>query len=268
MNTLTKKITLAVTAGLALIAAGPVSAALVGLWEFDDSGDLGKATVGTDLTIAGTSPTYSATSTDGGSKTLNGVISTVTGSANYLDATHNIGANGGGSFTNQYTLVYDVKRPAGTAWRSFYQASLTNSNDAEYFTRGGGGVANSLGRGTIGYSGSAMAEDAWVRLVISVDLQGGTYTTYIDGTSFHSHTAPALDGGYSLETDRVLLFADNDGENATMDVGTVAIYSTALNATEVSSLGVAGTAIAVPEPSGAVLLGLGGIALLLRRQKR
>lgn len=254
-------------AGFLVVAVSTSQAAnLVGLWEFDDSGDLGKATVGTDLTIAGTSPTYSATMADGGSNSLSGVITTVVGSANYLDATHNIGANGGGTFTNQYSLVYDVKRPTGNLWRTFYQTSLTNSNDAEYFTRGGGGIVNSLGRATISYTGSAMAEETWMRLAISVDLQAGTFLTYIDGSLFHTHTAPAVDGGYSLEIDRVLLFADNSAsENNPLDIGMVAIYDDALTAGEVSALGLAGTA--VPEPSSAALLGLGGLALIMRRRK-
>lgn len=213
---------------------------LVGLWEFDDSGDLGKATVGTDLRIAGTPPTYSASMADGGSTTLTGVISTIDGTANYLDVTHNIGANGGGSFTNQYTLVYDVKRPNTTEWRSFFQTALGNNNDAEYFTRGGGGTANSLGRSTIGYSSSAMASETWMRLAISVDLQASTFRTYVDGALFHNHAAPALDGGYSLEIDRVLLFADNNGENDTLDVGRVAMYRSALTDSQIAALGSAG----------------------------
>ncbi|MCP3913397.1 MAG: hypothetical protein GY713_20915, partial [Actinomycetia bacterium] len=96
---------------------------LVGLWEFDDADDLGKATVGTDLTIGGTAPTYSATLADDSSDSLSGVITTNVGSANFLTATHGIAANGGGSNVNQYSVVFDVFSPAGSrgSWRTFFQ---------------------------------------------------------------------------------------------------------------------------------------------------
>jgi len=262
-----KQIKPLITSFAVLLTASTAPAALVGLWEFDDSGDLGKATVGTDLTIKGTAPTYSASKTDGGAVTLNGVIATTQGTNNYLLATHGIGANGGGSKTNQYTLVYDVKRAANNKWRSFYQTTIANNNDGEFFTRGGGGVVNSLGRAASGpgYTSAAMAADTWMRIVISVDL-GNSFTVYYNNGTSESLNSLSVDhGSYSLNTSQVLLFADNDNENVTMDIGMVAIYDTALNASEVAALGPVGTA--VPEPSSAALLGLGGLALILRRRK-
>lgn len=155
---------------------------LVGLWEFDDATNLGKATIGQDLIIVGGAPAWSASMSDNTASqtTLNGVVTTINnvGTArNHFIATHGIGANGGGSNTNEYSLLFDIKRPTGNLWRSFYQTSLANNNDAEFFTRGGGGVVNSLGRATggPGYSSSAWAEEDWSRIVISVD----------NGTRFH-----------------------------------------------------------------------------------
>ena len=51
---------------------------LVGLWKFDDSTNLGKATFGTDLVIGGVAPTYSASLADGLSNSQTGVITTAT----------------------------------------------------------------------------------------------------------------------------------------------------------------------------------------------
>jgi formylglycine-generating enzyme required for sulfatase activity len=225
-----------------LLAAPWLHAAeLKGLWEFDDNTNLGKATLGTNLTIQGATPTWSASTADASANTLSGVITTLQGTANRLLATHGIGANGGGAKTNEYTLVFDVLRPTGNLWRTFYQTSLTNGNDAEYFTRGGGGVVNSIGRATIGYSATAMPQNTWQRLVISVDL-GSSFRAYINGSLFATHTAPAVDhADYSLDPSQILLFADNDGENQPLVIGAVAIYSGAVSAAEAAAFGGPGT---------------------------
>ncbi|MCU0780932.1 MAG: hypothetical protein MUF04_07500, partial [Akkermansiaceae bacterium] len=112
---------------------------LAGLWEFDDNANLGKATVGTDLTVNGTAPSWVASQTYG-STTVNGVITTVAGTANGFTATHNIGVNGGGTTrTNEYTFIFDVSRPNSNGWRAFWQSTLANNDDAEFFVRGSGG---------------------------------------------------------------------------------------------------------------------------------
>ena len=118
-------------------AGGARAQALTGLWQFSDGNNLTAATVGAPLTINGTSPTWVASQTYG-SITLDGVISTVVGSSNSILVTHGIGANGGGTRTNEYTFVYDVRKPTATLWRSFYQTDLTNTTDAEFFVRGSG----------------------------------------------------------------------------------------------------------------------------------
>ena len=222
---------------------------LVGHGGFSDETNLGQPVFGNPLGINGTAPAWSASMSDGSGTSLSGVVTTEAGSANYFLATHDIGANGGGTRTNQYTLVFDVKRPSGTKWRSFYQTDLANGNDGEYFTRGGGGVTNSLGRSTIGYTPEAMPEDTWIRLVVSVDL-GNTLTTYIDGVKVKSHNALGTDNGdHSLDPSQVLLFADNNGENQPLDVGMVAIFDGALTDLQAEALGHADDPLALPEPT-------------------
>jgi autotransporter-associated beta strand protein len=243
---------LPLAAAAALIIISPAhSQVLKGLWEFDDDTNLGKASFGTDLTIEGSAPTWSASATYNGT-TLNGVITTVQGVANRLRATHHIGANGGNATRSaEYTLVYDVRRPTGNLWRTFYQTDLNNTSDAEYFTRGGGGTVNSLGRTTITYTSFAMPEDQWLRLVISVRL-GSNFVTYMTSatgvTQSHNHSAlTAANGEYSLDPAEVLLFADNTAsETNPLTVGLVAIYDGALNAAQVAALGLPGTPIPLP----------------------
>ena len=246
---------------LPLLLAGEAPAAeLKGLWLFDDSTDLGKATVGTNLAIFGTPPTWSASATDG-STTLSGVITTPAGSANRLLANHHIGANGGNATrTADYTLVYDVRRPAGNLRRSFYQTDLTNAGAAEYLTRDEPTVSNSLGHPTLNYTSFAMPQEEWVRLVIAVKL-GTSFTTYLikaDGTvvSYAHAVPPITDPDYSLDPSQLILFGDGDGQNNPLTVGQVAVFDGALTASEVTGLGGPGTSIIAPviaEGSGRVL---------------
>jgi hypothetical protein len=80
------------------------------------------------------------------------------------------GANGGGSFTNEYTLLFDIFTPAGSArssWRSLFQSNTSNSNDAEYFIRN---TDDKLGiSAPLGYSGNAITEGSWSRVVLVFD---------------------------------------------------------------------------------------------------
>ncbi|MES2706707.1 MAG: metallophosphoesterase [Verrucomicrobiota bacterium] len=229
---------------LACAGMSGAPAALTGLWEFSDSTRPGKATVGADLDIAGAPPAFAASSADAQAApvTLQGVITTVAGRANHFIATHRIGANGGGggTRTNQYTLLFDVRRPATTAWRSLYQTDLENGSDAQYFVRT---ESNTLGRASITYSSGVMAASRWYRLAIAVDLEAGSYLTYLDGVLLHTHTAPPADGEFSLDPDQVLLLADNDNENQPLSLGLIAIYSSALTASQISVLGTAGSPV-------------------------
>jgi len=219
---------------------------LAGLWEFDDNTNLGKATVGTDLTVNGTAPSWVASQTYGPT-TLNGVITTQQGTANGFTATHNIGVNGGGTTkTNEYTFIFDVSRPNSTAWRSFWQSDLANGNDAEFFVRGTGGTPNSLGRGTSpGYTTGTLAADTWQRLVVSID-NSNFFRVYLDGTLMAggARTAQTIDNAsYGLDPSQVLLFRDDNGENHSLVIGTAGIYATALSDAQVALLSTAGSAV-------------------------
>ena len=227
-------------AALTLGASGASEGQILSsLWEFNDATNLGIATVGVPLTINGTAPEWFESQTYG-SVTLAGVVNTVVGTANFFTATHDLGANGGGSRTNEYTLVYDVKKPTATLWRSFYQTDLANTTDAEYFVRGAGsGVTlNTLGRDDIGYSTGFLSPNTWYRVVVSVDL-GNSFEAYRNGDPFASYMVPGVDNpDYSLDPSQVLLFADNSPDgNQQLSIGSVAIYDGALTASQAALLG-------------------------------
>ncbi len=155
-----------------LCTISPLSAAqLRGLWLFDDPALPGQAAVGSHLTIAGTAPGYSPSLADTGGTSLTGVITTASGTANALTATHGINpADSPGALVSQYSIVADVFSPvvSRSSWRSIYQSSATPAaNDAEYFIRNSN---DTLGVGDLGYSGTAIPETLWTRLVLTVDL--------------------------------------------------------------------------------------------------
>ncbi len=220
----------------------PISAPS-GLWEFNNSSNIGQATLGTNLTVVGANPTYTATVADDGGTSLSGVITTVGGTANRLRATYSLPANGGGSFVNEYTLLFDVFSPSASrsSWRSLIQTSGdANNNDGDYFIRNSD---DKMGSSALGYSSAALTDSRWKRVVIVADL-GSYFRVYVDGVLHYSHTSQAVDGRYALYTNGPLLFfADDSNENAALNVGAVALWGKTLNTTEITALGVAGASI-------------------------
>jgi len=227
-------------------AASGIPDGLVGLWEFDEAAAPGKASHGADLVVVGAAPVFSAALTDGAPEpvTLDGVISTAGGTANRLLVSHGIGANGYGSKVNRYTLVYDVLVPGTGQWRGFYQTTLANNDDGEYFVRNSD---NSLGVGALGYSTRPLPANRWHRLVLSVDLTAtGNFRAYLDGQPFFTHIQPALDGRFALDPAQVLFFADDNNENQPLSVGMAAVFAKALTADEVDALGTPGMRLIAP----------------------
>ena len=70
------------------------AATLTGYWSFDNSCNIGQATVGNNLGIAGTAPAYSANLPDDFSTSLSGVNTTTAGTANRLVTASEVSALG------------------------------------------------------------------------------------------------------------------------------------------------------------------------------
>ncbi|MGB0992622.1 MAG: LamG-like jellyroll fold domain-containing protein [Akkermansiaceae bacterium] len=264
-----KKRSINTIVSLAMLTAGTSSAALVGLWEFNDSGDLGKATVGTDATLD--TATYGGAAITSTAGVTGGDGAAAVPVDSMLAINNPIGVNGGGTTrTNEYTIVFDIQIPTLANWVS--QISTDRSGDGDYFYS----TSRGLGVSSEGYVDdsdppSLVTANVWHRFVISVD-NGTARTTYVDGvdgsTVNGGHGSGGLDSRWSLTT-VFDMFSDNGGnEEALTNVSNLALYDTALSAAEVTALGAVGTSLApVPEPSSAALLGLGGLALIMRRRK-
>jgi hypothetical protein len=274
-----KKIVLVLV--VVLVAAGVAGAAnlpsgVTGLWNFDDSANLGKATVGTDLITNA----YQTGGPHGGA--LNTWIGT------WANVTGGLTANGGGiawdpitwepatrggiKFVNEYSVAMDIMLPAvevgsNGEWRSLLQTADTPmGNDGDMWIAPDG----SVGAGS-NYSATGVfaTDGTWYRVVMAADL-GNFFKVYVNGTevlNIAGDNGAELDGGLSLYDYSVSFFSDAWGYDGPVICDTLAYWNRTLDGTEVASMGDISTAMTVPEPATMSLLALGGIALLRRNRK-
>jgi uncharacterized protein YjdB len=145
---------------------------LVGLWNFEDLGNLSKATVGADLEASG----EDYISIDG----PDGAKAAKPGSKSKYKVVHGIVPNGGGSKVNEYTLMLDVLGSSSefAGWLSVYNTRPNNSGEGVLWIDGGGYI----GYATLGgYSNAVtLTPDTWHRVVIAAKL-GESLKVYVDG---------------------------------------------------------------------------------------
>jgi hypothetical protein len=209
---------------------------LKGHWEFNNASNLEQATVGNNLVLdalAGVTPSQQAaegpTAGDGAVVLPSGV---------FYRCNHDLEPNGGGAKVNQYTLIFDFKRPENGVWNTFFGTNADNAggDDWELFTNSSGHI----GVGSTGYSYDALITNEWYRLVVVADL-GNYYRYYLDGQLLQDGGAQVLDNRFALssanETNQVLLLGDNDGEDAPIHVAQIALYDRPLTLEEIEQLG-------------------------------
>jgi hypothetical protein len=194
-----------------------------GWWKFDNANDLLKAEVGSALQISGSQEAVE------GPAASNKAIQINPGS--YLIMTHGIEANGGGSAVNEYSLQIDFSIPEAGIWHSFIQTDPGNSGDADLFTNS----SNSIGVADLGYSAKAVSANTWYRMLISV-RNGEFFKIYIDGVLWLDAEGKDIDGRFAL-LNTLLLFADNDGEDGTIQCSELGIWDIALEEQQVIDLG-------------------------------
>lgn len=163
--------------------------------------------------------------------------------------------NGGGSYINQYTMIFDVLLPTPINWFPFFNTSPSNAsgNDADFYVAPDG----SLGIFEIGYSPvGIIAPNTWYRVAFAADLATGTVTYYLNGAPVFTGNA-SLDGRYAIYSSAnpgpdLVLFNEGD----TSGIYTHAVYLSSflftdrtLSAAEVAALsGPKARGILVPAP--------------------
>ena len=201
---------------------------LKGYWTFQDQGKLTKATVGNDLALVGSHQHL------GGPSLYDTAVRITIG--NYYKCLHNMAPNGGGDSVNRYTLMFDFRILSLQKWHTFFQTDTTNKNDGECFIRPvNSATPGAIGVGATGYSYDRVKPNTWYRLVISVN-HGHFYRYYLNGKLLHEGDTQEVDGRFAL-TPQLLLFADENQEDDTMDIASVAVFDTCLSQADAARLG-------------------------------
>ncbi|MDP1676041.1 MAG: LamG-like jellyroll fold domain-containing protein [Bacteroidota bacterium] len=199
-----------------------------GRWTFDNTLNLTAAVpgFGKDLVLVGTDSAVA------GPVAGNGAVRIPLGS--YFKLAHGFAPNGGGTLrVNEYSIMIDFKLLNATKWYTFFQTDSTNTSDGELFVKPTTGV---IGNGTTGYSTIGVIDTSWHRLVVSVK-NGTQFDTYLDGVLLKTGTAQYVDSSRFALDPLLLMFADNDGDDAPMDVAELEIWNRPLTANEIAELG-------------------------------
>jgi len=151
--------------------------------------------------------------------------------------------NGGGSYINQYTMIFDVLLPAPINWFPFFNTNPGNAsgNDADFYVAPDG----SIGIAAIGYSATGIiAANTWYRIAFAADLAAGSVTYYLNGTPVGTGNA-GIDGRHAIYSNAdagadLLLFNEGD----TSGIYTHVVYLSSflftdrtLSASEIAALG-------------------------------
>ncbi|MCZ6795057.1 MAG: hypothetical protein O7J95_15750, partial [Planctomycetota bacterium] len=231
--------------GIALELAGECGGILA---QHDFDGDLTSSTSGLDLLPGVASPGIDPLF-DFLEMEINGEMAEVLhyDRGTYFQLFTGMFPNGGGEFTNQYTVIMDVMFPAGalakSGWADLYQTNTSNANDGEWYVRNA-----DRGIGISGNYGGTIEDDTWYRVALSVDLVAGTYTSFIDGVEAQQNTGLGLDGRFSLYTvlngvmEGILIFSDENDENSEGFVNSVQVRDVALSPGAITAFGRASAA--------------------------
>jgi hypothetical protein len=183
------------------VSSIPAGKWLVGMWTFEDGDNLEMATVGADLEVSGSFTRISGPENTGAVKH---------DGDSYYTVHHNIGANGGGIYVNEYTLMMDIRGSAAefAGWLSVFNNQSGNSGEGVLWIDGGGFI----GYATLGgYSSGGLTPDTWHRVVIAAKL-GESFRIYIDGEHvFTASDNAGVDGMMSLYPDVAYVGADGAG---------------------------------------------------------
>jgi uncharacterized protein YjdB len=209
------------------VSAVPAGKWLAGMWTFEDAGNLGKATVGYDLEANGN--IFNSIPGPGNTKAVK------LASNSYYTIRHNIGANGGGDYVNEYTLMMDIMGSASefSGWLSVFNNKTDNAGEGVLWIDGGGRIGYA---GLGGYSSTGLTPDVWHRVVIAAKL-GDSFRAYIDGTLvWTASNNTGVDGMMSLLTDVVYIGYDGTGYPGP-SFADVKIWSIQLTDEQISALG-------------------------------
>ncbi|MEG1620158.1 MAG: metallophosphoesterase [Bacteroidales bacterium] len=198
---------------------------------FNDNANLLKADIGKDVVLKGTHSVIDGPSSD------NKAIQMPKGSYYEVDLS-DLPIFQTGNYWGQWSMVMDIRLPEisdGTGgFFALYQTSPDNDNDADCFIHESGDIGTAI----TGYTPSSLSRKKWYRVAITMDSKTNRFSYYIDGVCDLTGTSGdiASDGRFALQK-KLLLFADNDGEDGKIDVAGVMLYDRVLSSKEIADLG-------------------------------
>ena len=244
------------------LASIPAHGALVGHWEFDNSGDVGQATVSTSLETVGDAA-YSAAGKVGGALSLDG-------SGDYLrvDASHTL-ASGLPTGDTSFTIAAFVQTSADarntiTFWGNF---STAQANGFRTTTSGEPGIADNSTGGLLdfGWGGAydhgvgaggtppgTIYDGQWHHAAVTYDSATSTKRLYFDGVEIGTgKVIPDLNIGAA----NFGIGARTGSETFTGLLDDVRVYDGALSEAEISALA---SATAAPTDFQLIITPAGG----------
>ncbi len=196
---------------------------MVGHWSFDNPDDLTAAEIGNPLQLTGTHTAIQGYTQSDGAVTI--------GVGSYYTVQHGIAPNGNGTKVNQYTVVMDVRFHDLGQWYALFQTDSTNVSDGDWFISSSG----KLGIKAVGYTSKKLIPNKWYRIAASVS-NGNRFDYYINGKKVLSGTPQNIDERFALGSE-ILFFADENGEDNSIDVADIKLFSKDLNDDEIAALG-------------------------------
>jgi len=246
------------TATAIILGASSASAAMVANFTFDNAADMGENTGD----VATTWNNFSGVTQTAG-LFGSGSGSFVAGTSVAWDASFNVGAD-----LSNFSVSMHIKTPVGgTNWKDFLSIGTGNNVVFVLEQTSTPGVANyNIGDvgghdGTAGESAIDITDNAWHQIGLTVG--GNVVTLYVDGANVASNT---YTGSGAITAFQLASRFGDGSRQITTEMDDVAIYDTTLSDAYMNALSTTAAAN-VPEPSSAALLGLGGLALLLRRRQ-
>ncbi len=208
----------------------------VGEWNFNDEEDMLAAYGGQDLMLEG-----SHTVVDGPSF---GGIAAEVGTGSHYIVTPDIVENGyeGGSKVNAYTVSMDIKVDQPATKYALIQTNPENGDDADLMIDEMG----RFGSPALGWTDTTQLKlryNEWYRVTLAVS-QGDTSANaalIIDGEQVLVKDDLSTDGPLAVEpregANKLLLFADNDGEDGPVSVARLRMWNRTLSQEDLELLG-------------------------------
>lgn len=222
----------------------------VGWWTFDNPDNLlegtGTATLQGALHSAGNvepveAPAFAYINPVDGPSMSNRAATVPAGSSLLMST--NINTNK----LDTYTWSMDIHLAQTSGYTSLFQNDLTNTKDGSLFVYNG-----TIGKNVadLGYHGM-ITSAGWHRIVFAV--RDNMAKLYIDGT-FVSQSASASELNWQLSTG-ALFFADQDGEEHTVEIADLRFWDKMLTTTQIAELGKVETSsepieVTIPEALG------------------